>query len=597
MTTTIERPVAPELVGGIHSDDLREPEITNQVKDRDASIWIWRRLRSEGVLVVIICLAAYLVVAVLLAFKYQTFQLDAVARMANGFYIGFSRDPHLAAIGFVWDPLQSILDLIFLLPNHLWPALAHRDMAGSLVSAIAMAGAVHQIRCSLREWGVDRIPRLILTAVFGLSPMILYYSGNGMSEGVYLFTLMATTRYLLRWMRQNDLRSLAYAGVALGFSYLTRNEAAGSAILGVVAIVAVSYGRDWQTAVNRRARFMTSLADATIFGLPVFVAAAGWAMTSYVITGHFFEQFSSIYGNSAEELAYKHESIGARVSFIAQSAESLGPLLPLLLVIAILVALWRGDPRLMAPVAILGGAFGFDVFSLMTNTILPFYRYFITALPLGVLVVGSIFGTLPLFAMRSKSPGSDPPKGHVVQRRRLVGFAAIAVCLAVLVSTTILTARAMFNPAVGSQETQGLGFIFHKYLDATDIATEAQYPTVLQLGDYFAGLHLPNGSIVTDNSVACVPDIITTISQPKLFVIPNDRDFQKILADPLTFHARYILEPNPKSSPVTAPNIAYPTLWTSGAGFTKMVKEIPAKGACPEFGLFRVIAHPSQIPQ
>jgi hypothetical protein len=597
MTTTIERPVVPELVSGIAKEDRPPLESTIHGGHRGASMKIWRKLGSEGSLVFLLSLAGYVVVAFLLAFKYKTFQLDAVARMANGFYVGFSRDPHLAAIGFVWAPLQSILDLIFLLPSHLWPALAHRDMAGSLVSAIAMAGAVHQIRCALSEWGVELIPRLLLTVVFGLSPMILYYGGNGMSEGVYLFTLMAATRYLLRWVRQSDLRSLAYSAVALAFSYLTRSEPAGSAVVGILVVLVVSYGRDWRTAKERRARFMTSLADATIFGLPIIVAAVGWAVTSYVITGQFFAQFSSIYGNSQQELTASHKPLDVRITFLLQSIESLAPLLPLFLLIAIVVALWRGDPRLMVPIAVLGGALGFDVLSLLSNSILAFYRYFITALPLGVLVVGSIFATLPAFAMRPKARDSDPARELTVRGHRLVRLGTIAVCLAILISTTVFTTRAMFNPNIGTQETQALGFIFHKHPDAVDRTTEATYPDVLHIGGYLAGLNLPNGSIVMDDAVACVPDVITTISQPKLFVIPNDRDFQKILADPLTFHAKYILEPNPKQTPVTAPNIAYPTLWNTGAGFAKVVKEFPATGGCAQLRLFRVFAHPSQIPQ
>ena len=141
-------------------------------------------------------------------------------------------DPHLAAVGFVWEPLQSIADMVFLLGNHLWPALSHHDVAGSLVSALSMAGAAFQICATLREWGVTRIPRLALTAFFSLNPMILYYAGNGMSEALYLFLLMTCTCDLLRWMRDGDLRSLAYSAVALGFCYLTRNEAALAAALG-----------------------------------------------------------------------------------------------------------------------------------------------------------------------------------------------------------------------------------------------------------------------------------------------------------------------------------------------------------------------------
>ena len=81
------------------------------------------------------------------------------------------------------------------------------------------------------RWGVRRSPRLVLTACFALNPMILLYAGNGMGEGLYVFTLIASTRYLLRWIHQGDLRSLAYSGVALACSYLCRYESVGSLAL------------------------------------------------------------------------------------------------------------------------------------------------------------------------------------------------------------------------------------------------------------------------------------------------------------------------------------------------------------------------------
>ena len=106
--------------------------------------------------------ASYLTVALLLAFRFGSMTGDAFSRMANGFYIVYSRDPHLAAVGFVWTPLQSIADMTILLANPLWPDLSHYNMAGSLVSSLAMAGAAYQILSSLREWGVSRGPRLFV---------------------------------------------------------------------------------------------------------------------------------------------------------------------------------------------------------------------------------------------------------------------------------------------------------------------------------------------------------------------------------------------------------------------------------------------------
>src|SRR6185437_6394723 len=70
-----------------------------------------RRATSESGAVVLIAFALYATVAILLDFKYQILPLDAVSRMANGYYVLWSRDPHLAAVGFVWSPLQSFADI------------------------------------------------------------------------------------------------------------------------------------------------------------------------------------------------------------------------------------------------------------------------------------------------------------------------------------------------------------------------------------------------------------------------------------------------------------------------------------------------------
>ena len=250
--------------------------------------------------------------------------------MANGFYILYSGDPHLAAVGFVWEPLQSIADMVVLLGNHLWPALSHNDMAGSLVSALAMAGAAFQMCAALREWGVTRAPRLVLTAFFALNPMILYYGGNGMSEALYLFTLITSTRYLLRWMRCGDLRSLAYSAVALGFCYLTRNEAALAALLGGLAVGVVSYSR----AQGRRvSRLRTGLSDLAIFGVPAFTAAVGWAIRQ--LRDHRTFLMEELCPCALHTNGYSsHDTLHDRVLYQVHAIGALAPFLPILLVVA-----------------------------------------------------------------------------------------------------------------------------------------------------------------------------------------------------------------------------------------------------------------------
>jgi hypothetical protein len=174
-------------------------------------------------------------------------------------------------------------------------------------------------------------------------------------------------------------------------------------------------------------------------------------------------------------------------------------------------------------------------------------------------------------------------------------LASVALVLVVMVPATFTTGSAMLNSKVGWEETQQLGFIFHEHLNQVDLKWKNRYPQELALGSYFDALHLPDGDVVTDNSTSCVPEMITTMNQPKLFVIPNDRDYQRIVADPITFKVHYVLEPDPAVTPVTAMNITYPSLWASGAGFTKRVHQFPARGTCPGFRLFRVLRHSNEV--
>ena len=590
-SSLLDRPISDIEVGVAPLGDWTDvqPPVVDAPQGFDRS-WI-RRVPSEGTLVFSIALGIFLTVAVLVDLKYHTYPLDSFSRMANGFYILYSRDPHLAAVGFVWDPLSSLADMVFLLGNHFWPALARDNMAGSLTSSIAMAGAVYQVCASLREWGVSRTPRLILTAFFALNPMIAYYGGNGMSEGLFLFTLIASTRYLLRWMCDGDLRSLAYSAVALGFCYLTRNEAAMAALLGGIAVGVVSFFRTNGRTVSR---IKTAISDLAIFGVPAFTAALGWAVVSYIITGEFFAQIQSIYGSAAQEKWLVHKTFHGRVIYELHALAAFAPFALILLAAAAFISIRRRDPRILAPLTVLGGALLFDMVSFLGNGIQNYLRYWIVALPLGILLLGSLLAAI-------QASGSEPTDGLERIRptrpgiRKLGALAAVVMVSAVMIPTTISTGSSMLNPAIGVEESDQIGFIFKSHPSASNLVYPHAYPQSLALGRQLVNLQLPNGNILVDNSVACVPIIVVTSSQPKLFVIPNDRDFQRILADPISFHTHYILEANPSSAPNTAMNLEYPSLWNTGAGFTKQVRQFPARAACPEFRLFHVIRHSNTV--
>jgi hypothetical protein len=548
-----------------------------------------RRILKAGPFIFGLAFCSYLALALLLDFKYHAYPpADAFSRMANGFYILYSNDRHLAAIGFVWEPLQSIADLVVLLGNHLWPDLSHINMAGSLVSALSMAGAVYQMCAALREWGVSRAPRIVLTASFALNPMILYYGANGMSEALFLFTLTTCTRYLLRWMHDGDLRSLAYSAVALGFCYLTRNEAATAALVGGLAVGAVSY---WRAQGRRAPRLRTAMSDLLIFVAPAFTAAVGWATISYVIIGQFLDG-----GALSVRLAHQRQdysTLSQRVVYVVHAVGALAPFLPVLVAVAAVVAIKRKDPRVLAPVAVFGGSLGFDMISYLGNAIDSALRYWIALIPLGVMILGCLVAAIQTPAparvgvpARTRSSRAGP---------RIAGaLAALLLTLVVMIPTTASTASGLLNPRIGVEESQQIGFIFHPN-DPKFKHTET-LPFVNSMDRYFEALHLPDGDVLVDNadSTGCVPQMIVTSDQPRLFVIPNDRDFQRTLADPIAFHTYYLLVPDPATlDEASELSTTYPTLWKTGAGFTKLVHKFqPTSGSgCTDFRLFHVLRH------
>src|SRR5438105_3510256 len=136
---------------------------------------------------------------------------DAWSRVGNAFYVLFSRDPHLAAIGFVWNPLPSVLMMPLLLLRPVFPQLVEMGFAANVVSAICMAAAVWQLHGTVADLGLRRPLRVAFTALFAAHPMVVLYAANGMSEAPFLLFLITTIRQLGRWLRSPDTVPLILA--------------------------------------------------------------------------------------------------------------------------------------------------------------------------------------------------------------------------------------------------------------------------------------------------------------------------------------------------------------------------------------------------
>jgi hypothetical protein len=536
-----------------------------------------RFLRRPGRLIFLAAFGFYVVVAALLVFRYSSFANDAQARTANAYYVMFSRDPHLAAIGFVWNPLPSLSVIPVLALKVLWPALARRAFAGNLVSAVFMAGAVVEVAAILRDLRARPWLVAVLTACFALHPMIVLYGANGMSEAIFLFTLLVCARQLALWLGSGELRPLVMAAVALAFAYLARNEAAAAAGAAALLVATVTLVR---TPGDRRYRTMTAVVDATVFAAPFAVAFVGWAVASWIIVGHPFEQFSSVYG-TASQLRVINASGGAGPlgpGHVVRQLAALVPLLPVIAGMAALRTVRRRDPRSLAHVAIFGAVVAFAVAAALAGQTLGSFRYYIALVPLAVVLTG--------FAL---TPPAGERRAHARRMRSSLGLAAALVLMGTAIPAS---AVAMANPRIGQEEAVDLNFAFRSARSGPDNVTGGQrYRSVSTIADYIDGKKLPTGSVILDTATPCVPFIVLRSLRPRQFVITNDRDFAAVLADPPTFGARYLLVPARGGyGDLDALNRSYPSLFADGAGFASLDHQFDGPG-CPSFRFYRVAPH------
>ena len=493
---------------------------------------------------------------------------DAWSRAGNAYYVLFSRDPHLAAIGFVWNPLPSLLEMPLVLLHDLWPPLITQGYAACILSALSMAGAVYLLRGTLRDWNVPWLARDAITILFALHPMIVEYGADGDSEAVWLLLLLLTIRSFSRWIRDDDTASLAITGIGIALAYMVRYEAGAIAIVAVGLVVPATYHR---TSGTTKARLVAGVADALVAGTPFAVAFVGWAIASYLIVGNPFEQFSSAYGTTSQLkadsglAAHLGQGVSA-IPWVLAQVGSLEPALFLLALLALMVAVIRRDPRVLAPLCLLGAVLAFAGFVYATGRTGGWMRYYITAVPLACLLAGI------LLARPVRLPGL-PPAGRRWIPGIVRGLAALATIASIAVALPVAT-WAMYNTTLGTGEQD----------QANQTAAYRQGELVASAID---GMNLGRGSVLVDVFMGF--PVVLESSNPTQFVITPDRDFKPTVAAPDSFDVRYLLVPEPTGlATLDALNHQWPGIYQDGAGIGKLVREFPALPGTPAWRLYAV---------
>ncbi|RZT87694.1 dolichyl-phosphate-mannose-protein mannosyltransferase [Pseudonocardia sediminis] len=457
-------------------------------------------------------LLGYLLIGTVLVFGFDSIMEDALARVSAASSVTSASDPKLAAVGFVWTPLPALLMVPFAPLRALFPGLVSTGYLAVLLSAVSMAGAVAALHGIVSDLRVRAGARVLVVGLFALSPLVLIYGTNGMTEALLMLFLLLAVRALLRWVRDGGrTNDLVAAGLFLGLGYLARYEAIvpAAAVTVLVAVV---------TAVRTRDRHAV-LVDVLLAGLPAAAAFVVWAVLSAVIVGSPFEQFTSAYGNAALVSA-------AGSGGLADVARQLAALAPLGLPV-LLAAGWvtwrRRDVSAPVPVTVLGSVLALEWLLRASGNLFGFLRYQIMVLPLLAVLVAVLLAGAP-------------------RRRgwRSVGAAALAVL--VLGGSTVTSAVLVTNaPVLASQEYLRVRPVVDTALGraVTDTGANGMWADDRAIAARLDAMDLPEGGVLADSGAAFA--VVAASAHPERFLITSDDGFAAALADPAAHGIRYVL--------------------------------------------------------
>jgi hypothetical protein len=238
---------------------------------------------------------------------------------------------------------------------------------------------------------------------------------------------------------------------------------------------------------------------------------------------------------------------------------------------------------------VLGGVLAFAVFLFLTGQTFGWLRFTIAAVPLAAILSGCLLadeGIRPGNGRTSRRPGHLP---WLAERWFIRSALAAAVATVLLAPSLPATAWAMSDRHLGREEQLHLSWVLHGARTQVDRRERDRFRTVQGMAKYLDRRHLPDGSIVVDPVTPCISWLVLASRHPRQFVIPNDRDFEALLADPQAFNVRYLLPPSPQDglSVFDVINRTYPGLYEHGASLAELTHEF-TDPACPRFRLYRV---------
>jgi hypothetical protein len=298
--------------------------------------------------------------------------------------------------------------------------------------------------------------------------------------------------------------------------------------------------------------------------------------------GQAFMSFGQVYGSASDaahlqsqfaHIAGGHGALAFEGYRLTQTL-MLAPALPIALLIALIVAVRRRDPRLLAPMASLASILAFQDFFFVSGGSYGWLRFSIAAVPLAWLLAA-----LPL-AGRADMPQPRRVLARFRHSLTTVILATLALCL--VLPSVLTAALAMTSSRLAREEAPQFDAIGAVLAGHPRTGPLLRWDGDDAVARAIAAMHLPHGSVLLDATDGFA--IILASHDPSTYVITPDRDFKATLADPALWNVRYLLVA-PTHHVIEQ---AYPGMFETGARIGQLVRDFPGTNGGYEWRLYRI---------
>lgn len=470
---------------------------------------------------------------------------DALSRAFSAVLALHGRQPHLAAIGLVWMPLPTLLNLVPAAVYPVWPSLLSSGAASSLVSASGGGLLAALLLMLAKHLALSMRIGIAFALAVSLFPLILLYEGSGMSEGLAAPFLTGAVGALGLYLYTRMQRYLATSAVLLALGFACVYEA-GVFALGALIFLAAGMLAPLRPAADARLRLRGLAGRSTVLLAPMGFVLLLWLIANWAIEHTPFYFLTSAYGNASQTHFYSRGVVygaagDAGRTFMYVTAHTWALLVPLGALFAI---------RLLEHRFLTLSTFGLTFLAICVPYGLLAYLIYTHSSD------GSLrFFLYPLYVAAGWGLVEVATAAH---RRR-----ALAIFLAGWIASAALTVF------VVTQNTAGSG-VENSELQALASGKEASttgYANSLRVTGAIAR-YLVNGPLRAGQHIAMDSGLgwpIAAQVPPRYFrefVLTTDSDFLTELRRPREFSVRYLLEPDPAKTFANPIAEVYPSLWS-----------------------------------